>query len=67
MVNGILIGCFAGLFSNHGPLYFVNTKMSFSKMGLACHIAKIHSEVSLCFLGDILPLYNHVQNPLLSL
>ncbi|KAJ0112962.1 hypothetical protein Patl1_00151 [Pistacia atlantica] len=35
-----------GLFSNHGPLYFVNTKMSFSKMGLACHIAKIHSEAS---------------------
>lgn len=36
-----------GLFSNHGPLYFVNTKLSFSKMGLACHIAKIHSEVDL--------------------
>lgn len=35
-----------GLFSNHGPLYFVNTKNSFSKMGLACHIAKIHSEAS---------------------
>lgn len=35
----------AGLFSNHGPLYFVSTKASFSKMGLACHIAKIHSEV----------------------
>ncbi|KAL5718208.1 hypothetical protein ACHQM5_011137 [Ranunculus cassubicifolius] len=35
-----------GLFSNHGPLYFVNTKTSFSKMGLACHIAKIHSEAS---------------------
>lgn len=35
----------AGLFSNHGPLYFVNTKVSFSKMGLTCHIAKIHSEV----------------------
>ncbi|KAF5199006.1 alpha/beta-Hydrolases superfamily protein [Thalictrum thalictroides] len=35
-----------GLFSNHGPLYFVNTKMRFSKMGLACHIAKIHSEAS---------------------
>lgn len=34
-----------GLFSNHGPLYFVNTKTSFSKMGLTCHIAKIHSEV----------------------
>ncbi|KAL9689750.1 hypothetical protein QQ045_010139 [Rhodiola kirilowii] len=35
-----------GLFSNHGPLYFVNTKKSFSKMGLDCHIAKIHSEAS---------------------
>ncbi|KAL6984759.1 hypothetical protein U1Q18_018141 [Sarracenia purpurea var. burkii] len=35
-----------GLFSNHGPLYFVNTKRFFSKMGLACHIAKIHSEAS---------------------
>ncbi|XVF33572.1 hypothetical protein REPUB_Repub17cG0179900 [Reevesia pubescens] len=35
-----------GLFSNHGPLYFVNTKISFSKMGLICHIAKIHSEAS---------------------
>lgn len=36
-----------GLFSNHGPLYFVNTKTCFSKMGLACHIAKIHSEASI--------------------
>ncbi|GAB4844305.1 hypothetical protein Ancab_037668 [Ancistrocladus abbreviatus] len=35
-----------GLFSNHGPLYFFGTKTSFSKMGLACHIAKIHSEAS---------------------
>ncbi|POO00853.1 Exostosin-like [Trema orientale] len=35
-----------GLFSNHGPLYFVETKRFFSKMGLACHIAKIHSEAS---------------------
>lgn len=35
-----------GLFSNHGPLYFVSTKKFFSKMGLACHIAKIHSEAS---------------------
>ncbi|KAM5547606.1 hypothetical protein ABKV19_001874 [Rosa sericea] len=35
-----------GLFSNHSPLYFVGTKRFFSKMGLACHIAKIHSEVS---------------------
>ncbi|KAA3475389.1 Alpha/beta-Hydrolases superfamily protein [Gossypium australe] len=37
----------AGLFSNHGPLYFVSTKTSFSKMGLTCHIAKIHSESTL--------------------
>lgn len=37
---------FPGLFSNHGPLYFVGIKRFFSKMGLACHIAKIHSEVS---------------------
>ncbi|XP_042496900.1 uncharacterized protein LOC122075795 isoform X2 [Macadamia integrifolia] len=35
-----------GLFSNHSPLYFVSTKRFFSKMGLACHIAKIHSEAS---------------------
>ncbi|KAF5726008.1 hypothetical protein HS088_TW23G00745 [Tripterygium wilfordii] len=35
-----------GFFSNHGPLYFVRTKRFFSKMGLACHIAKIHSEAS---------------------
>ncbi|KAE8654664.1 Exostosin family protein [Hibiscus syriacus] len=35
-----------GLFSNHGPLYFVATKRFFSRMGLACHIAKIHSEAS---------------------
>lgn len=37
---------FPGLFSNLGPLYFVGIKRFFSKMGLACHIAKIHSEVS---------------------
>lgn len=36
----------SGLFSNHGPLYFVATKKFFSKKGLACHIAKIHSEVT---------------------
>ena len=36
----------AGLFSNHSPLYFVDTKRHFSKLGLTCHIAKIHSEVS---------------------
>lgn len=35
-----------GLFSNHGPLYFCSTKTAFSKMGLTCHIAKIHSESS---------------------
>ncbi|KAK9911104.1 hypothetical protein M0R45_035027 [Rubus argutus] len=35
-----------GLFSNHAPLYFVNTKTSLSKIGLACHIAEIHSEAS---------------------
>ncbi|GAB2249874.1 hypothetical protein Droror1_Dr00013233 [Drosera rotundifolia] len=35
-----------GLLSNHGPMYFVGTKRFFSKMGLACHIAKIHSEAS---------------------
>ncbi|CAN6327320.1 unnamed protein product [Urochloa humidicola] len=35
-----------GLFSSHSPLYFTNTKRFFSKMGLACHIAKIHSEAS---------------------
>ncbi|XP_078439711.1 uncharacterized protein LOC144709913 isoform X2 [Wolffia australiana] len=36
----------AGLFSNLSPLYFVNTRRFFSKMGLTCHIAKIHSEAS---------------------
>ncbi|KAJ8750697.1 hypothetical protein K2173_015878 [Erythroxylum novogranatense] len=35
-----------GLFSNHSPLYFVGTRKFFSKMGLACHIAIIHSEAS---------------------
>lgn len=35
-----------GLFSNHGPLYFVDTKAYFSKLGLTCHIAKIHSEAA---------------------
>ncbi|KAJ1393543.1 Alpha/Beta hydrolase fold [Sesbania bispinosa] len=35
-----------GLFSNLGPLYFVATKRFFSKMGLACHIAKVHNEAS---------------------
>eukprot|EP00268_Persea_americana_P056560 TRINITY_DN6685_c0_g1_i2.p1 TRINITY_DN6685_c0_g1~~TRINITY_DN6685_c0_g1_i2.p1 ORF type:complete len:505 (+),score=114.47 TRINITY_DN6685_c0_g1_i2:202-1716(+) len=44
--NSVVYLLVPGLFSNHGPLYFVNTKMCFSKMGLACHIAKIHSEAS---------------------
>ncbi|MCO5612088.1 hypothetical protein L7F22_066350 [Adiantum nelumboides] len=35
-----------GLFSNHSPLYFVDTKKHFSKLGLTCHIAKLHSEAS---------------------
>ncbi|GAB4852466.1 hypothetical protein Ancab_016661 [Ancistrocladus abbreviatus] len=35
-----------GLLSNHGPLYFVSTKRFLSKMGLACHIAIIHSEAN---------------------
>lgn len=42
-----------GLFSNHGPLYFVSTKRFFSKMGLACHIAKIHSEVLQDFCNSV--------------
>ncbi|RDX87286.1 hypothetical protein CR513_31262, partial [Mucuna pruriens] len=44
--NSVVYLLIPGLFSNHGPLYFVSTKVSFSKMGLACHIAKIHSESS---------------------
>ncbi|KAK7287005.1 hypothetical protein RJT34_22404 [Clitoria ternatea] len=44
--NSMVYLLIPGLFSNHGPLYFVNTKVSFSKMGLTCHIAKIHSESS---------------------
>ncbi|GJV99632.1 protein phosphatase 2C and cyclic nucleotide-binding/kinase domain-containing protein [Tanacetum coccineum] len=46
-----------GLFSNHGPLYFVSTKRFFSKMGLACHIAKIHSEASVEYNSLILKQY----------
>ncbi|CAN6697834.1 unnamed protein product [Malus baccata var. baccata] len=38
----IVLMWLACLFSNHGPLYFVNAKMSLSKLGLVCHIAKIH-------------------------
>ncbi|XP_010264385.1 PREDICTED: uncharacterized protein LOC104602397 [Nelumbo nucifera] len=44
--NSMIYLLVPGLFSNHGPLYFVSTKLCFSKMGLACHIAKIHSEAS---------------------
>ncbi|KAK7386113.1 hypothetical protein VNO78_26079 [Psophocarpus tetragonolobus] len=44
--NAVVYLLIPGLFSNHGPLYFVSTKVKFSKMGLACHIAKIHSEAS---------------------
>lgn len=46
-----------GLFSNHGPLYFVSTKRFFSKMGLACHIAKIHSEASVEYNSLVLKHY----------
>ncbi|PWA35322.1 alpha/Beta hydrolase fold protein [Artemisia annua] len=48
---------FHGLFSNHGPLYFVSTKRFFSKMGLACHIAKIHSEASVEYNSLVLKQY----------
>ncbi|KAK9120594.1 hypothetical protein Syun_018211 [Stephania yunnanensis] len=44
--NSLVYLLVPGLFSNHGPLYFVSTKTYLSKMGLACHIAKIHSEAS---------------------
>ncbi|KAJ9558064.1 hypothetical protein OSB04_012678 [Centaurea solstitialis] len=44
--NSVVYLLVPGLFSNHGPLYFTATKASFSKMGLTCHIAKIHSEAS---------------------
>ncbi|EEF50295.1 conserved hypothetical protein [Ricinus communis] len=44
--NSVVYLLVPGLFSNHGPLYFVDTKVRFSKMGLTCHIAKIHSEAS---------------------
>lgn len=48
-----------GLFSNHGPLYFVDTKKYFSKLGLACHIAKIHSEASV--ETNALELKNYIE------
>ncbi|KAK9095480.1 hypothetical protein Scep_026949 [Stephania cephalantha] len=44
--NSLVYLLVPGLFSNHGPLYFVSTKTYLSKMGLTCHIAKIHSEAS---------------------
>ncbi|KAJ3670760.1 hypothetical protein LUZ60_008186 [Juncus effusus] len=44
--NSLVYLFIPGLFSNHSPLYFVTTKKFFSKMGLTCHIAKIHSEAS---------------------
>ena len=56
----------AGLFSNHGPLYFVNTKMSFSKLGLACHIAKIHSEVFLFLLKFILSFIFRIEHYMIT-
>ncbi|KAK4847631.1 hypothetical protein QYF36_004141 [Acer negundo] len=43
-------------------LYFVNTKMSFSKLGLACHIAKIHSEVFLFLLKCILSFIFRIEH-----
>ena len=47
-----------GLFSNHSPLYFVGTKKFFLKMGLACHIAKIHSEAPVEHNASKLKQYN---------
>ncbi|CAA6667561.1 unnamed protein product [Spirodela intermedia] len=44
--NSVVYLLVPGLFSNHGRMYFVNIKTVFSKMGLACHIAKIHSETT---------------------
>ncbi|BFG40828.1 hypothetical protein CerSpe_271030 [Prunus speciosa] len=46
-----------GLFSNYCPIHFVGTKKFFSKMGLACHIAKIHSEASVEHNGSELKQY----------
>lgn len=48
-----------GLFSNHGPLYFVDTKKHFSRLGLTCHIAKIHSEASV--ETNALELKNYIE------
>ncbi|KAG0616118.1 hypothetical protein M758_5G091700 [Ceratodon purpureus] len=44
--NSVTYLLIPGLFSNHGPLYFVDTKKYFLKLGLSCHIAKIHSEAA---------------------
>ncbi|KAH7276691.1 hypothetical protein KP509_39G017800 [Ceratopteris richardii] len=46
-----------GLFSNHSPLYFVDTKVYFSKLGLTCHIAKIHSEAAVETNASVLKEY----------
>eukprot|EP00250_Pteridium_aquilinum_P016871 c23334_g2_i1 orf=169-1407(-) len=48
-----------GLFSNHSPLYFVDTKKHFSKLGLTCHIARIHSEASV--ETNALELKNYIE------
>ncbi|MCO5591809.1 hypothetical protein L7F22_045801 [Adiantum nelumboides] len=48
-----------GLFSNHGPLYFVDTKKYFSRLGLTCHIARIHSEASV--ETNALELKNYIE------
>lgn len=48
-----------GLFSNHSPLYFVDTKKYFSKLGLTCHIARIHSEASV--ETNALELKNYIE------
>ncbi|KAG6512208.1 hypothetical protein ZIOFF_030304 [Zingiber officinale] len=61
--NNLVYLLIPGLFSNHGSLYFVNTKRCFSKMGLTCHIAKIHSEVTITgrTLAYIFKLYASVE------
>lgn len=48
-----------GLFSNLSPLYFVDTKKYFSKLGLTCHIARIHSEA--CVETNALELKNYIE------
>ncbi|KAJ7548054.1 hypothetical protein O6H91_08G115500 [Diphasiastrum complanatum] len=44
--NNLVYLLVPGLFSNYGPLYMVNMKKYFSKLGLNCSIAQIHSEAS---------------------